>query len=233
MCDSKTGPTFGAKAFLKGNHQGQVTIFKQSHFPNNPIGVVSFIWRSGESPELRTLWIFSHPAFHETLCLELAAVLNTDGGNDMEQSLESAEVQVTYKSIDINRFRLRGPTSYSVVSALLDTETRDKFNGSQSPGRVIGVEVRDPRILLHQTRQTKPSPLLSSCEAVGGSSSRLWDASVRDQITALRKSFPDHVIYQRRSQLLVPGSELPVQPEELPIPLLLVNAVNEGSGKKY
>lgn len=233
MCDPKTGPTIGAKGFLNGNHQGQVTIFKQSSFPNNPIGVVSFIWRSGESPELRTLWIFSHPAFHETLCLELAAILNADGDADKEQSLrESAEVQVTYKTIDINRFRLRGPTSYSVVSVLLDAETRDKFSGSQSPGRVIGVEVRDPRILLHQTRHTKPAPLLSSCEALGGSSSKLWDASIRDQITELRKSFPDHVIYQRRSQLLVPGSELPVQPEELPIPLLLINAVNEGSGKK-
>jgi hypothetical protein len=47
----------------------------------------------------------------------------------------------------------------------------------------------------------------------------------------MRTILPDHVINNRRSELLVPGTELPVQPEEIPIPILIVNASHESSGK--
>jgi hypothetical protein len=86
-------------------------------------------------------------------------------------------------------------------------------------------------MILAQTRIKASSSTVGNCELVGLSKSKLWDASVRDQITNMRTILPDHVINNRRSELLVPGTELPVQPEEIPIPILIVNASHESSGK--
>lgn len=225
MCETKIGPTFAAKAYLNGNHEGRVMVFKRNNFSNGPIGWVTYLWRNGDTPDKRTLWTWSHPAFCEQFLHELNATFKSDQESAMETN------EVTFSKIKTNRFRLRGPNSYSVVSALLDPETRKTFSGSQSPGRVIGVEVRDPRMILPQSRSKNISSELTNCEAVGLSSSKLWETTIRDQITQLRKSFPDHVITNRRSQLLVPGTELPIQPEEIPIPMLIVNASNESNGK--
>nr|CAG4651053.1 EOG090X07PD [Simocephalus serrulatus]SVE94291.1 EOG090X07PD [Simocephalus serrulatus] len=227
LCDPKIGPTFAAKAYLNGNHEGRVTVFKRNNFSIGPIGWVTYLWRNGDTPDMRTLWTWSHPAFCEQFRHELSATFNSD----LENSMETSEVKVVFRKITNNRFRLRGPNSYSVISALLDPDTRKTFSGSQSPGRVIGVEVRDPRMILPQSRTKNSYSEFSNCDAIGLSNSKLWEETVRDQVTQLRKSFPDHVITKRRSQLLVPGTELPPQPEEIPIPILIVNASNESSGE--
>lgn len=96
------------------------------------------------------------------------------------------------------------------------------------PGYVTGVEVRDPRTTVPQSRSLWVPP--STSEKVFGSSrSQLWEPSIREEVTNLRKTLPDHVINKRRSELLVPGSELPVQPDERPIPILIVNAPADGT----
>ena len=229
LCDPKMGLTFGAAAFLSGTREGRVTVFRRNNLAGGPIGLVTFLWRNGDTPEARTLWTWSHPAF----CYEFLNELNATFAPHPEASLEHSGIKITLNKGKLNRFRLRGPSSYAVVSALLDAETRNRFNGSQSPGYVTAVEVRDPRMTLPQSRTRQSSSTLNSCQAqsVDASRSRLWDPTLRDQIAQLRKSFPDYIISQRRSQLLVPGTELPVQPEEVPIPLLIVNASYEGSGK--
>jgi len=51
---------------------------------------------------------------------------------------------------------------------------------------------------------------------------------LREEISQLRKLLPDHEINNRRHQLLIPGSVLPRQPEEKSVPLLIINAPNEG-----
>lgn len=63
------------------------------------------------------------------------------------------------------------------------------------------------------------------------SRSSLWDPTLREEISQLRKLVPDHEINNRRHQLLVPGSVLPLQPEEKPVPLLVINAPYEGDRK--
>nr|SVE75178.1 EOG090X07PD [Daphnia dolichocephala] len=225
LCDPKTGPTFGASSFLSGTREGRVTVFKPNSFSRGPIGLVTFLWRNGEMPDRRTLWIWSHPSFYEQFLLELNAIF----GSDSDQIAPQTAVRITLNKGNLNRFRLRGPLAHSVVSALFDKETQRIFAKSQSPGFVTGVEVRDPRMILPQSRTKEQTSMTANCEAVGSSQSTLWDASVRDRVTQVRTSFPDFVVNKRRSQLLVPGTKLPVQPEEIPIPLLLVNASHESA----
>nr|SVE73609.1 EOG090X07PD [Daphnia atkinsoni] len=225
LCDPKTGPTFGASAFLSGTREGRVTVFKRNSFSCGPIGMVTFLWRHGETHDMRTLWIWSHPAFSEQLLVELSSSC----GSDSSQSIQQSGINITVNKEKLNRFRMRGPLSHSVVSALLDKDIRSVFVASQSPGYVTGVDVRDPRMILPQSRVKDHVSVTANCETVIPSGSRLWDACIREEIARLRTSFPDHVVNKRRCQLLVPGTALPIQPEETPIPLLLVNASHESA----
>nr|SVE77657.1 EOG090X07PD [Daphnia lumholtzi] len=225
LCDPTIGPTFGAASFLNGTREGRVMVFKRNNFSRGPIGLVTFFWQHGETPDLRTLWIWCHPAFYEQFLVEL----NSSYGSDSDSLIEHTEIKINLNKGKLNRFRLRGPFSHLVLSNLLDKDIRRVFVASQSPGFIAGVDVRDPRMILPQSRVKEHTFMPTQCETILTSRSRLWDASVRDQITQVRTSFPDYVVNSRRSQLLVPGSELPFQPEEIPIPLLIVNASHESS----
>lgn len=100
---------------------------------------------------------------------------------------------------------------------------------------VTGVQVRDPRAIVPQSRvkQENNNPPESSKGAVGSSQSPLWNANVREEFRQLRETISDLEINKRRSQLLVPGSVLPVQPDERPIPLIIINSPREGDGTYY
>jgi hypothetical protein len=63
------------------------------------------------------------------------------------------------------------------------------------------------------------------------SRSCMWDADERDRISNLRKLIPDRVINERIKKLFVPGTELPREPDEQPVPLLVINAPHEGERK--
>nr|SVE86177.1 EOG090X07PD [Daphnia similis]SVE86805.1 EOG090X07PD [Daphnia similis]SVE88058.1 EOG090X07PD [Daphnia similis] len=225
LCDPKTGPTFGASSFLNGTREGRVMVFQRNSFVRGPIGLVTFLWRHGETPDLRTLWIWCHPAFYEQFLVEL----NSTYGLDSDSLIEHTNIKITLNKGKLNRLRLRGPFAHSVLSNLLDKDIRRVFVASQSPGFVTGVDVRDPRMILPQSRVKEHTSMPTQCETILTSRSRLWDARVRDKIAQVRTSFPDYIVNSRRSKLLVPGSELPLQPEEIPIPLLIVNASHESS----
>jgi len=189
----------------------------------DPIGLVSFLWRYDDpQTDDRALWIWIHPAFYVQLLDEI-------------QSSFSPEMGVKVVRVQLNRFRLRGPKADTVVSALLKPESQAIVN-SLPPGFVVGVEVRDPRTVLPQSRRDKTEQeaklTTPSMPFVPESSrSTLWDSTVREEIAQLRKSLPHHVINKRRGEILVPGSELPIQPEERPIPILITKASNEGKSK--
>ncbi len=115
LCDPKTGLTFGATAFLSGTREGRVTVFRQNDIASGPIGLVTFLWCNGDTPEARTIWIWSHPAFYEQFLNELNStfVPNAD-------SSQYSDIKITLNKGKLNRFRLRGPSAYSVVSAPFD-----------------------------------------------------------------------------------------------------------------
>lgn len=69
MVNPKTGLTFAAASYIKGNRHGEITLYKKDRYPFGAIGLVNFFWRpkAGEN-QPRTLWIWLHPScFQEAL----------------------------------------------------------------------------------------------------------------------------------------------------------------------
>lgn len=155
--------------------------------------------------------------------------------NDSYQPVCVLQVQVLSLKGGLNRFRLRGPKAHQVAMALLDRDRETHLLGPHlPPAYVTGVEVRDPRANLHLLRSGKfkdGSTGSLPCGVTGSSQSQLWDAVVREEVSRIRETIPDHIVNKRRAELLVPGSELPVQPDEKPIPILIINAPREGDNQ--
>lgn len=74
LTSPECGLTFAAKATINGNRQGSVTVFKKGKYPFNAIGRVSFMWRPEQKDHMRTIWIWSHPAFYSEFLQELISV---------------------------------------------------------------------------------------------------------------------------------------------------------------
>lgn len=237
LCDQRVGLTFAAKSMLKGTQQGQTMVYKADQYPFNPLGTATFLWRYiAEPQELRTLWIWVHPSIHEDLLIELANAYKSSL-DESGSVISDPAVQVTWVSNKdkLNRFRLRGPRSYSALSTLLEAGQRDLARCSLPPGAVVAVDARDPRVVLPRHKcQPQVEPVQSNVPLDRFTAkSELWDASVRDRVANLRKVVTDHHINERRSKLLVPGSQLEMTSDECRIPIMIINAPFEGDSKQF
>nr|CAG4643273.1 EOG090X07PD [Ilyocryptus agilis] len=216
LCDTSLGITFASAAFLKGSHEGSVLVFKRGDFSSGPIGLVRFLWRCGDMPDMRSIWLWSHAAFYDQLLNELRAVFAD----------EPTTVMIFPIKENLSRFRLRGPKAYNVVSCLLDERDKQLLGPHLPPACIIKVDVRDPRTVVREnfssTRESSNESLVNS------GCSDLWDENVRDEINKLKNEITDQVINQRRSQQLVPGTNLPISSDERLIPIIIINAHNEG-----
>ncbi|MPC47197.1 Ribonucleases P/MRP protein subunit POP1 [Portunus trituberculatus] len=104
---------------------------------------------------------------------------------------------------------------------------------SHPPGKVVlPLTVRDPRVML----PTKKVPIVDEdSDRVKPASPEEWpvesamySSDLRDQITLSKES--DAALNQRRSQFLVPGSQLPETPQEARLPLLLLSRPPTSAG---
>ena len=226
LCSSNIGLTFRSAAFLSGRHQGSIVLYERHTYPRQPIGTVTFLWRPLSTQGLdatndRSLWLWAHPAFYLQLVQELNNIFGLDGAS-------------TVKLVDnrgkLNRFRLRGPLSYDIISSLF-ADTQPIPSANVTPGFVYNVSVRDPRLTLPVTKiapahiQQPPNPH----EGIQETDSLLWDAQSRDKVSSWRQTVPDHAINERRRQFIVPGSVLPRQNDDISVPLVIVNAPHEGN----
>lgn len=103
-----------------------------------------------------------------------------------------------------------------------------------SPHAVIGLTVRDPRVIRAKKRnensdtvsEIPESMVVEDIEAIklmvsqDVSNSPIWDEEIRKTVTSTKKS--DFEINQLKSKHLVPGSELMLGEEESRIPVLLI-----------
>lgn len=111
LCCPKVGLTFASKAFLDGQREGRVLVFPSGG--GNPIGLVTYLWRPmdpANDESRRILWVWSHPAFYDQLLEQIRS------------TCQYLPVDVVINKGQLNRFRLRGPTSHAVVSALLSPQ---------------------------------------------------------------------------------------------------------------
>lgn len=85
VCSQECGLTITANAFVRGNREGSVDLFKANSYPLNVIGNVSFIWRpEQEKGEIRTVWIWIHPSFFKEVLEELVKLFEVSQEPTME-----------------------------------------------------------------------------------------------------------------------------------------------------
>lgn len=144
MSSSECGLSIGAKCWLSGNREGRLTLFHSGRYPYEVIGPVTFMWKSSTEHN-RTLWLWSHPAFYHEILDELIKVFKLNPiCEDVEMEAEPSgkevmkikpknvpfskvqrysndETKIVVSSLEntLNRFRLCGPLSNSVLSKAL------------------------------------------------------------------------------------------------------------------
>uniref|UniRef100_A0A224XJA4 Putative ribonucleasep/mrp protein subunit pop1 n=1 Tax=Panstrongylus lignarius TaxID=156445 RepID=A0A224XJA4_9HEMI len=152
---AETGLTFAAQATITGSREGSVTFYQSGKYPFGAIGEVSFIWKPKciNGVPIRSIWLWSHPGFHEELLKELISTFNLSE-MESEEPMEVSEVanEIEMKKIQLrnvpyvrtpkysnnqgislivlkdtlNRFRLTGPLSQAVLSHSLKPICIDK-----------------------------------------------------------------------------------------------------------
>ncbi|KAF7991926.1 hypothetical protein HCN44_010727 [Aphidius gifuensis] len=114
----KEGLTFGAKIYKNGERQGTLMFYKKN---NIPIGFITFLWQPFEQNNIKTLWINSHPSFSKYIIEELISSFEfeatIDDTNKFFNNQNLCRMELLMNSL--NRFRLRGPLTISVLSDTL------------------------------------------------------------------------------------------------------------------
>ncbi len=141
LCSPQTGLTFAAKIYLSGQNEGNTIIYETDKYPFNCIGPVRFLWHPKNLNENRSIWIWSHPAIYKQVEDQLAFVFNltktteqnspqikkrkmSEKMEDNEECYESNDnLKITLKSLKdkLNRFKLLGPMSTTILANLLQT----------------------------------------------------------------------------------------------------------------
>ncbi|XP_025830511.1 ribonucleases P/MRP protein subunit POP1 isoform X2 [Agrilus planipennis] len=126
ICDSSSGVTFAAKAFIRGTREGQTTLFFNNSNPKRAIGTVNFMWNpitDSDSEEKRTIWIWIHAAFYNDALNTLIECfsLNTLCTNNQSKIYknENSKIFLEELKFDLSRFRLTGPLSTAILQKIL------------------------------------------------------------------------------------------------------------------
>ena len=123
LCDVNTGFNFMAKAFIDGNREGSLTLFKPGFAARRAIGKVSFVWKPVSTDFNRRLWLWVHAAYFEevlNILLELFdEFLIKDKLNEEENDDVDNYVTIKDLSLDLCRFSLTGPLSHPILQKAL------------------------------------------------------------------------------------------------------------------
>lgn len=125
ICDNSVCLNIGAKAYEKGIREGETTLFKLNSEPKQAIGTVSFHWKPNTEHN-SSLWMWVHAAYYpevlDTLitCFDLACEsMEIDACNTQLYVNNKSTVEVKELRYELNRFRLTGPLSHSILQASL------------------------------------------------------------------------------------------------------------------
>lgn len=142
------GRTFKAKCYEQGTREGSIFMYKCNAYPYGAIGRVSFIWDTNTQEKTRALWIWAEPLVYQLLADELRLTFNLKQDDkdlvEWEQPVQKKKklvetlknpnstltvintphfvngiVEMTLLKGILNRLRLTGPLSNSVLSHLL------------------------------------------------------------------------------------------------------------------
>ncbi|XP_020293800.1 ribonucleases P/MRP protein subunit POP1 isoform X2 [Pseudomyrmex gracilis] len=123
--------TFAAKKYTTGHKEGTLMFFKKNGYPHSPIGNVDFFWRPKKS-DIRTIWIWIHPAFYDDVFNEIISSFNFIEDNNIyindttritpnlhNTYVNDAGCKMNILRNALNRFRLHGPLTLNVLTQAL------------------------------------------------------------------------------------------------------------------
>lgn len=146
-----------AKAYTNGKREGNMDLFKANAYPMNAIGPVSFIWKpDSDDVGVRTVWLFAHPSFYNDVVNELVEVFQLKAIPDESDAEPMQTNQDKSKTVDtpkaapiffnfitrvkliqlkdnLNRFRLTGPLSHSVLVKAFQCRPESQTLNALSP----------------------------------------------------------------------------------------------------
>ncbi|KAG8520462.1 Ribonucleases P/MRP protein subunit POP1 [Galemys pyrenaicus] len=241
MCSLDTGLTFAAVHCLSGKRQGSLMLYRANKYPREMLGPATFIWKPertpGDTSESRQLWIWLHPTLKQDILEELKAVC---------QCVEPTIPAICVSDPCLTASQEKSQTELSNEKISKKRKRKDDGgNGITSPaempaGTILGLTVGDPRINLPQKRfKVLPNPekcqdnekvrqLLLEGVPVECTHSFIWNQAICRSVTENKIS--DQDLNRKRSELLVPGSQLVLGPHESKIPILLIQQPGKVTG---
>ena len=282
LCGSKEDIVFGLKKVLDEvvAEPSQESITLMRDLNGQVIGSISLVWKKGCS----VVWLWIHPAFYDQALDALCKVFElqreekeaeptpkklkmSDHVNEAKLAnrnvpfnekipkLTSSKITAFELRDTLNRFRLLGPLTTSVLHETLKPATFLDSEGEKSdvwwnteelqcksdqdalrifnkkPRSVQYFVSRDPRYLLphkrHCVQPVLPEDLTGNDQV--SELDFIWNPTIRDCVTATKT--PDSQVNAEKSKLLVPGSELPETAKESKIPMMLLHQHDQfGSG---
>ncbi|KAF8710662.1 POP1 protein, partial [Rhizoctonia solani] len=227
-----------AARYTSGVRTCQTHFYEVGSWPSGLIGPATAFWRSEadtilkKSPEsvTRVLWIRIHPAVVQNVlsCLKIAS----------SQIPENDRPEIVDLSGDINAFELVGPRTSQVIHGALKLANSGpevkqfwqalanaRSPGNFSPGIIAGLTVHDPRLSYppanSKVDETHPSAVTTLVPPDSRlARSEIWEQSVRDKLRT--PTYKKGQLDRRRSENLVPGTQLRPTNNDDKIPLLLI-----------
>ncbi|KAK0417741.1 hypothetical protein QR680_013181 [Steinernema hermaphroditum] len=264
-------PSFAFKMGLEGKFEISTVLYEPDQFPCGCLGPVKFLWVKRNEEYALILWI--HPANWNPVFKALSKLLNAAPKEELKSNAESTpnkinlwkiqEMKVNAKTYEcrdgikvvdnrdqLNRFRLYGPQSLSILSKVLATVAKDE-NGNFAEFRETNaywdqnVTARSPAeyldgvtfsILVEDPRLTRPPKKTLPGKNSGGRKKPVtidgiplsplqyfWDTERRE--TLLRERVSNDKLNKMRSERLAP-----ILTSESKIPIVVVIR-SSGTGK--
>ncbi|XP_027842404.2 ribonucleases P/MRP protein subunit POP1 [Aphis gossypii] len=143
------GRTFKAKCYEQGTREGSICMYKNGTYPHGAIGRVSFLWDICVQDKMRAIWIWAEPSIYSQLAKELQTTFNLKQNNSdslesgppvlkkpklleiiknskntvipvvQTPSFVNSTMKMTLLKGSLNRLRITGPLSNSVLSRIL------------------------------------------------------------------------------------------------------------------
>lgn len=118
-----------AKAFIDGQREGTIELFAIDSYPYGALGRFRFIWQPPKQDNTqRRLWLFAHPSIYQKLVQELCKLFDLIEQSETEvkskmYSNKMTSVEIHEMKNHLNRFRLTGPLSHSILSTAFKPKT--------------------------------------------------------------------------------------------------------------
>lgn len=148
-----------AKAYVGGQREGVIDLYRQNQYPYGALGRAQFIWQKLQAnSDTHRLWLFVHPSIYRTVVDELLKVFGLSrvkGASVTEDFVpkhtnDSDRVTLVELKSCLNRFRLTGPLSHSVLLSALKVKQFDKTQSK--PSWFTDYMLDEQRALYHRTQ---------------------------------------------------------------------------------